>query len=169
MIDHLTLTVRDLGRSKDFYREVLEPLGYGLAMEFDGTCGFGAEGKPSLWLGEGEASSPLHLAFLARDRPSIDLFHLAALKAGGKDNGPPGVRAHYHPNYYAAFVIDPDGHNIEAVCHLAPAEAKPKRARKAVAAPKKRLAARSARKGSGGNKGSKNKGSKKKSPSRRRA
>ncbi|HUK66786.1 MAG TPA: VOC family protein [Anaeromyxobacteraceae bacterium] len=122
MIDHLTLTVRDLVRARDFYTRALAPLGYGVEMEFQDTCGFGAAGKPYLWLRTGpQASAPLHLAFAAKDRKAIDLFHAAALSAGGKDNGAPGVRAHYHPTYYAAFVLDLDGHNIEAVCHADPA------------------------------------------------
>ena len=82
--------------------------------------GLGRGGKPQLWLSQGEPPvSPLHIAFAARNRAEVDAFHAAALAAGGKDNGAPGLRPHYHPNYYGAFAIDPDGHNIEAVCHSA--------------------------------------------------
>lgn len=127
MIDHLGFTVADFDRSLDFYRQALAPLGYGLVMEVtpemtgNGSrhAGFGKEGKPDFWVGTGGAPTRdgLHLAFVAHDRAAVDAFHAAALAAGAKDNGPPGIRAHYHPNYYGAFVLDPDGHNIEAVCH----------------------------------------------------
>jgi catechol 2,3-dioxygenase-like lactoylglutathione lyase family enzyme len=89
-------------------------------MEHGGGVGLGRGGKPQLWLSHGEPpASPLHIAFAARNRAEVDAFHAAALAAGGKDNGAPGLRPHYHPNYYGAFAIDPDGHNIEAVCHSA--------------------------------------------------
>jgi len=82
------------------------------------AAGFGDGGKPDFWIGgEGKLEKPVHVAILAKDRASVDAFHRAALAAGGKDNGKPGLRPHYHPNYYAAFALDPDGHNIEAVCH----------------------------------------------------
>jgi len=121
VIDHLMLTVRDVARSRDFYRKALEPLGFGVQMEFEQTCAFGPPGKPCFWLRPGDLpTTPMHLAFMARDRPGVDAFHAAALAAGAADNGAPGLREHYHPNYYGGFVIDPDGHNVEAVCHLAP-------------------------------------------------
>jgi catechol 2,3-dioxygenase-like lactoylglutathione lyase family enzyme len=98
----------------------LGPLGVGLAMEGPYGVGLGRGGKPSLWLSQGEPPvSPLHIAFTAKNRAEVDAFHAAALAAGAKDNGAPGLRPHYHPNYYGSFAIDPDGHNIEAVCHSA--------------------------------------------------
>lgn len=130
MIDHYTLLVRDYARSKAFYAAALESLGYGLVMELTreqvpslgvpATCGFGAD-APKLWLAPNEGEiAPTHIAFTAKSRAEVDAFHAAALAAGATDNGPPGVRAHYHPSYYGAFVLDPDGYNIEAVCHGAP-------------------------------------------------
>ena len=124
MLDHLGFPVSDYARSKAFYEKALVPLGYSLIMEVAQTAndlpaaGFGANGKPDFWIGgEGGLSKPIHVAITANDRATVDAFHRAAMAAGGKDNGPPGLRPHYHPNYYAAFVLDPDGHNIEAVCH----------------------------------------------------
>jgi catechol 2,3-dioxygenase-like lactoylglutathione lyase family enzyme len=118
VIDHFTLKVRDLQRAKTFYAKALAPLGYELLMEFEGTAGLGAKKKPDLWLAqEREAAQPMHFAFTADSREAVDRFHAAALAAGGKDNGKPGIRADYHPTYYAAFVHDADGHNVEAVCH----------------------------------------------------
>jgi catechol 2,3-dioxygenase-like lactoylglutathione lyase family enzyme len=117
MLDHMGFAVKDFEASRRFYVEALAPLGVGVAMEFPGHVGLGRDGKPQLWLAQGEPASPLHLAFVARNRAEVEAFYAAALKAGGKDNGPPGLRPHYHPNYYGAFAIDPDGHNIEAVCH----------------------------------------------------
>ncbi len=122
MIDHLTLTVSDFARSRALYEKTLAPLGYTIKMDFGQYVGFGDERKPYLWLKPGEAQRPMHLAFVARSRALVDAFHAAALAAGAKDDGAPGVRELYHPNYYGAFVIDPDGHPIEAVCHLAPGE-----------------------------------------------
>jgi catechol 2,3-dioxygenase-like lactoylglutathione lyase family enzyme len=120
MIDHVTLNVRDYERSKRFYLEALKPLDYELVMEFEKACGIGAGGKPDFWIGErGEASAPVHVALVAPDRKTVDAFHAAAIAAGGKDNGPPGLRPHYHEHYYAAFAHDPDGNNVEAVCHMA--------------------------------------------------
>jgi catechol 2,3-dioxygenase-like lactoylglutathione lyase family enzyme len=82
------------------------------------AAGFGADGKPDFWIGgEGGLNKPMHVAFVAKDRASVDAFYTAAIAAGGRDNGAPGIRAHYHLDYYAAFVLDSDGHNIEAVCH----------------------------------------------------
>ena len=124
MIDHLGIPVSDYARSKAFYVSALAPLGYTLIMEVQQNehdakaCGLGADGKPDFWIGgEGGLNHPVHIALVAKDRASVDAFYKAALAAGARDNGPPGPRPHYHPNYYAAFVLDPDGHNIEAVCH----------------------------------------------------
>lgn len=119
MIDHLTFSVSDYQKSKEFYTKILEPLGYTLVMEFeDNTACFGTGHKPSLIIHQAGKTTPkIHLAFQAKTRAAVDGFYQAALKAGAKDNGAPGIRAEYHPNYYAAFVFDLDGHNIEAVCH----------------------------------------------------
>jgi len=120
MFDHIGFRVRDVEASRKFYLAVLGPLGVGVAMEGPYGVGLGRGGKPSLWLSQGEPPvSPLHIAFTAKNRAEVDAFHAAALAAGAKDNGAPGLRPHYHPNYYGAFAIDPDGHNIEAVCHSA--------------------------------------------------
>jgi catechol 2,3-dioxygenase-like lactoylglutathione lyase family enzyme len=118
MIDHLTLKVRDIRKAKAFYTAALAPLGYEILMEFEGNLGMGADQKPDLWLiQDAENVRPMHLAFAAKDRAAVRAFHAAALAAGAKDNGGPGIREHYHPTYYAAFVIDDSGHNIEAVAH----------------------------------------------------
>jgi catechol 2,3-dioxygenase-like lactoylglutathione lyase family enzyme len=119
MIDHVGLDVRDYATSKRFYKQVLASLGYEVVMELESTaCGFGREGKPDFWIGgRGAPQRGVHVAFASADRSTVDRFHEAALAAGGRDNGPPGLREHYHPSYYAAFVLDPDGNNIEAVCH----------------------------------------------------
>jgi catechol 2,3-dioxygenase-like lactoylglutathione lyase family enzyme len=117
MIDHVKINVSDYARSKAFYEKALAPVGYSLLMEFGGTVGgFGTNQKPDLWITQGEVGSPVHVA-LAADRPTVDAFHVAALEAGGTDNGAPGPRPIYHQNYYGAFILDPDGHNIEVVCH----------------------------------------------------
>jgi catechol 2,3-dioxygenase-like lactoylglutathione lyase family enzyme len=117
MLDHLTLHVADLERSKRLYEAALRPLGYRTLMEFGGeVAGLGAE-RPDLWIAKGGASGPVHIAFASSDRSAVDAFHREALTAGGCDNGKPGLRPDYHPNYYGAFVLDPDGNNIEAVCH----------------------------------------------------
>jgi catechol 2,3-dioxygenase-like lactoylglutathione lyase family enzyme len=116
MLDHVGLVVSDFGRAKSFFESALAPLGYTKLMEFSGAAGFGA-GKPDFWISQGAAPKPVHVAFAASDRKIVDAFHKAALAAGGRDNGAPGVRKEYHPNYYGAFIIDPDGNNIEAVCH----------------------------------------------------
>lgn len=130
MLDHIGLSVADLGRSRAFYDAVMPTLGATSVMavtaeETDGAyegAGYGRNGKPSFWIGSGgRTQGSLHVAFVAESRAAVDAFYAAAIAAGGADNGPPGVRAHYHPNYYGAFVLDPDGHNIEAVCHLPPA------------------------------------------------
>ena len=124
MIDHMGFPVSDYARSKAFYEKALAPLGYVLVMEVQEhafgakAAGFGIGGKPDFWIGgEGGLNKELHVAIAAKDRAAVDAFHEAALAAGATDNGAPGIRAHYHPNYYGAFVLDPDGHNIEAVCH----------------------------------------------------
>jgi catechol 2,3-dioxygenase-like lactoylglutathione lyase family enzyme len=127
MIDHTGLSVGDFARAKAFYTAALEPLGYQLIMELDAAtsgsrdfAGFGVPPAIDFWIGFGAANEPrLHVAFRAGSRAQVDAFHAAALAAGGRDNGAPGLRPHYHPNYYGAFVLDPDGHNIEAVCHAA--------------------------------------------------
>ena len=118
MIDHVGFPVSDYGRSKAFYEKALAPLGYTLQMEFPEAAGFGSgEGIPDFWVVTNEERGATHVAFTAKDRATVDAFFEAATSAGGKDNGAPGVRAHYHENYYAAFVHDADGNNIEAVCH----------------------------------------------------
>jgi len=125
MIDHLGFAVADLARSKAFYNSALAPLGYGIVMEVtpaetgrDAYVGYGRDGKPAFWIGTGKAlDGGVHIAIAAKDRTAVDAFYKAALAAGGTDNGAPGLRPHYHPSYYGAFVIDPDGHNVEAVCH----------------------------------------------------
>ena len=123
MIDHIGFPVSDYPRAKAFYEKALAPLGYVLVMEVPQeandalAAGFGAGGKPDFWIGgEGGLNKPVHIAITAKDRPTVDAFYQAAMAAGAKDNGPPGLRPHYHANYYGAFVLDPDGHNIEAVC-----------------------------------------------------
>lgn len=118
MLDHVILRVKDLARSRRFYAEALAPLGYRVHMEFPGGVGFAVEDRLDFWLRQDPQAGPgLHVAFTSADRPTVDAFHAAGLKAGGTDNGGPGIRTHYHPNYYGAFVFDPDGNNIEAVCH----------------------------------------------------
>ena len=120
MIDHTGVTVIDVANSKAFYRAALAPLGYEVIMEFDDAVGFGVPPKPDFWIGKAALSgTPVHVAFRAGTRAEVDAFYGAAMAAGGRDNGPPGMRPHYHANYYAAFVLDPDGNNIEAVCHAA--------------------------------------------------
>lgn len=126
MLDHIGFGVSDYERAKAFYAAALAPLGVSLVMEVGPdlpgvvvrAAGFGRDGKPDLWLGsEGRTTPPTHIAVTARSRAEVDAFHRAALAAGGRDNGAPGLRPHYHATYYAAFVLDPDGHNLEAVCH----------------------------------------------------
>jgi catechol 2,3-dioxygenase-like lactoylglutathione lyase family enzyme len=125
MLDHIGFAVTDLGRSTAFYEAALAPLGIAVIMEVtaeqtgDGAhVGFGVARKPFFWIGTGQAlGGRLHVAFAAEDRATVDAFHRAAVAAGGIDNGAPGIRALYHPDYYGAFVLDPDGHNVEAVCH----------------------------------------------------
>ena len=120
MIDHTGIRVSDFKRSFAFYEKALAPLGYTAIMTFEKWAGFGEGRKPDFWIGEGDAPKDIvHIAFAAKGRDVVRAFHAAAIAAGGKDNGPPGVREQYHPSYFGAFVLDPDGHNIEAVCHEA--------------------------------------------------
>ena len=118
-IDHLAIPVRDVAASRRFYEAALAPFDIETA-EFEGAVGFGPSGSVDFFVTEGEPTAPLHLAFAAPDRATVDAFHAAAVEAGGVDNGPPGLRPHYHPGYYAAYVLDPDGYNIEAVFHGEP-------------------------------------------------
>jgi catechol 2,3-dioxygenase-like lactoylglutathione lyase family enzyme len=125
VIDHIGFSVSDYARAKAFYLKALAPLGYALIMEVEQetekgfpAAGFGAHGKPDFWIGgEGGLNKPVHVAIAAENRAAVDAFYRAAIAAGGTDNGAPGIRPHYHTYYYGAFVLDPDGHNIEAVCH----------------------------------------------------
>jgi catechol 2,3-dioxygenase-like lactoylglutathione lyase family enzyme len=135
MIDHVNLRVRNYDRSKKFYEASLAPLGYTLAMESASGAGFRQGSIPAFWIKQGEpiivgtgtesahllgCGGPfVHVAFASKDRSTVDAFHRAALAAGARDNGGPRLRPEYHPNYYGAFVLDPDGYNIEAVCHRA--------------------------------------------------
>lgn len=125
MIDHVGTTVSDIEKSRLFYSKALAPIGYSLLVEVAACvtgsrdfAGFGVPPKPGFWIGSGAPNvPPVHVAFRVSSRALVKAFHEAALAAGGRDNGAPGIRPHYHPNYYGAFVLDPDGHNIEAVCH----------------------------------------------------
>jgi catechol 2,3-dioxygenase-like lactoylglutathione lyase family enzyme len=125
MLDHIGFGVSDFARSKAFYERALAPLGYRVVVQVtpeetggDAYAGFGDDRKPYFWIGTGSSlKGRLHVALVAKDRAAVDAFYHAALAAGGTDNGAPGLRPHYHPNYYGAFVLDPDGHNVEAVCH----------------------------------------------------
>jgi predicted lactoylglutathione lyase len=128
MIDHLGIKVSDYAKSKAFYLQVLATLGHECIMEIttemtgNGSrhAGFGSNHKPSFWISQIEqACTSVHVAFTAASRSEVDDFYQVALAEGGKDNGAPGLRPHYHANYYGAFIIDRDGHNIEAVCHFA--------------------------------------------------
>jgi catechol 2,3-dioxygenase-like lactoylglutathione lyase family enzyme len=125
MIDHTGLVVSDAKKSRAFYESALAPLGYAMLMEIPKehtggrtVLGFGVAPKPDFWIVDGAPNDPrVHVAFRADNHQQVDDFYKAALAAGGKDNGPPGPRPHYHEKYYGAFVLDPDGHNVEAVCH----------------------------------------------------
>ena len=122
MIDHIGIDVADYARSRGFYLQALPAIGWELVEETHGWMAFGPPGQPLFWLREAKpATTPIHIAFPATDRAAVDAFHTAAVAAGAEDNGPPGLREIYHPNYYGAFVLDPDGHNVEAVCHRPPA------------------------------------------------
>jgi catechol 2,3-dioxygenase-like lactoylglutathione lyase family enzyme len=117
MIDHIGLAVSDLDKSIAFYTKALAPLGYELIMKWEQFAGFGIGGKPDFWIGKGAPKDAIHVAFRASGRAQVRAFYDAAMAAGGTDNGAPGPRPHYHEHYYGAFVRDPDGHNVEAVCH----------------------------------------------------
>lgn len=118
MIDHVGLNVKDHKKSHAFYVKALAPFGYTALMTFDAATGFGRDNKPDFWVIHREPlQTGVHVALAAPDRKTVDAFHAAAIAAGGKDNGKPGIRKDYHPTYYAAFVLDPDGNNVEAVCH----------------------------------------------------
>jgi catechol 2,3-dioxygenase-like lactoylglutathione lyase family enzyme len=130
MIDHVGTNTTDFARAQAFYDATLGALGYvrnsNMEWKDEGgvtrhACSYGTGRKPTLWLAEvGSPPTPRHIAFVAKDRSAVDAFHAAGLALGAKDNGPPGLREHYHPNYYGAFLIDPDGNNVEAVCHFPP-------------------------------------------------
>lgn len=124
MIDHIGLSVQNYDAIKDFYTKALAPLGYGVVMEFappdapHRVLGLGKNDKGDLWIAEeGKTTPHTHIAILAENRAEVDAFYEEAIAAGGIDNGKPGIRAEYHENYYGAFVLDPEGHNLEAVCH----------------------------------------------------
>ena len=118
VFDHIGIGVSNLEASRAFFLQALAPLGVGVVMDVSDAVGLGRGQKPSFWLGATDHRPvPIHIAFSAETRTQVDAFYRSAIAAGGKDNGPPGLRPHYHPNYYAAFVIGPDGHNVEAVCH----------------------------------------------------
>ena len=131
MIDHTGVIVADVARSRSFYAAALAPVGYAVLAEIPAAVtgstdvvGFGEPPKPDFWISGATAARPvnhppLHVAFRVKNRAQVDAFYHAAIAAGGRDNGAPGPRPHYHPHYYGAFVLDPDGHNIEAVCHEA--------------------------------------------------
>lgn len=129
ILDHIGINVTDYARSKAFYEKALAPLGIRVVMEYGTACGFGRDRKPDFWIGQGVTSyqkaehlapiTPVHVSFAARSRAEVDAFHAAALAAGGRDFGKPGPRPEYHENYYGAFVLDPDGHNVEATIHTA--------------------------------------------------
>jgi catechol 2,3-dioxygenase-like lactoylglutathione lyase family enzyme len=121
MFDHVGLNVRNYEASRAFYEQALAPLGWSVVMAFDEwkAAGFGTSDKPEFWISQREPyGTGTHVAFPSPDRATVDAFHAAALAAGGTDNGPPGIREMYHPTYYGAFIHDPDGNNVEAVCHL---------------------------------------------------
>ncbi len=129
MIDHLGIKVADFERSKAFYDATLAQIGATMVMMIPPEAGLGKGGgygrdRPCFWIQEGERRTGHdHIAFTAQSRADVDAFHAAAIAAGGRDNGAPGLRPHYHPNYYGAFVFDPDGNNVETVCHAAEAAA----------------------------------------------
>jgi catechol 2,3-dioxygenase-like lactoylglutathione lyase family enzyme len=127
MFDHVGIPVSDFEKAKAFYMRALKPLGFGLIVEVssketgnNAQAGFGAGKRAQFWVGTGKPiKGRVHFAFEAKSREAVRDFYDAAMKAGGQDNGEPGLRPHYHENYYSAFVLDPDGHNIEAVCRKA--------------------------------------------------
>jgi len=119
VFDHIGFNVKNFARSRTFYLQALAPLGIGVLMQDDRSAMIGRQHEGALWFGAyGTPATPVHVAFAAKSREQVRQFHAAALAAGGKDNGAPGLRPDYHANYYGAFVLDPDGHNLEAVCHL---------------------------------------------------
>ena len=118
VFDHIGFNVTDFPKAKEFLVKALQPLGIGITSEGEGWAMVGRQGEGNFWFGSfGRSPGPIHIAFAAANREQVRQFYAAALAAGGKDNGSPGLRPQYHPNYYGAFVIGPDGHNIEAVCH----------------------------------------------------
>jgi catechol 2,3-dioxygenase-like lactoylglutathione lyase family enzyme len=118
VVDHVSLRVRDLEASRCFYDAALTPLGFGVVRAREGGAAFGVEGADDFWILVGDTpSTNVHVAFAARDRAAVDAFYHAALEAGGRDNGAPGLRPEYHASYYGAFMFDPDGNNVEAVHH----------------------------------------------------
>ena len=122
VFDHIGFNVTDFTRAKEFFVHALKPLGMGITKEGEGWAMVGRPGEGNFWFGSfGDSPGPIHVAFAAKSREEVRQFYAAAIAAGGKDNGAPGLRPHYHANYYGAFVIGPDGHNIEAVCHAAEA------------------------------------------------
>lgn len=122
VFDHIGFNVSDFAASKLFLIKALAPLGIGITKEGEGWAMVGRPGEGQFWFGSfGAPPGPIHIAFAAKDREQVRQFYAAALAAGGRDNGPPGLRPHYHADYYGAFVIGPDGHNYEAVCHAAEA------------------------------------------------
>ena len=121
-IDHIVVLVRDLAASRAFYEAALAPFAARVEDYGESGIGIGPEGSEDLGLREGSPRAPMHIAFLAHDPATVDAFHAAAVKAGGTDNGAPGRRPEYHERYYAAYVLDPDGNNVEAVCHTGPTD-----------------------------------------------
>jgi catechol 2,3-dioxygenase-like lactoylglutathione lyase family enzyme len=120
-VDHVMIRVRDVEASRRFYEAALAPFGIHVEeYEGQGPIAFGPEGSEDFLIVAGETAAPVHVAFLANDPTTVDAFHAAALEAGGTDNGAPGRRERYHPRYYAAYALDPDGNNVEAVCHTGP-------------------------------------------------
>jgi len=116
MLDHIGMAVSDIAKSKGFFQAALAPLGYKVLMDFGEAIGLGQD-RPDFWIARGPVAAQSHIAFTAANRATVKAFYDAAIAAGGKDNGGPGLRPQYHPNYYGAFVLDRDGNNIEAVCH----------------------------------------------------
>jgi catechol 2,3-dioxygenase-like lactoylglutathione lyase family enzyme len=119
ILDHVAIRVSGIARSTEFYSKALAPIGITLIRDYSDAVGFGKKAKPEFWIGLAETRpiTPVHICFIAKDRAEVDAFYAAAIAAGGRDNGPPGLRTIYHPSYYGAFVLDPDGHNVEAVVH----------------------------------------------------